>query len=165
MASYFEGQLRAERLRFDIVISRFNEFYGEKLLAGCLDCLERHGADAASIRVFRVPGSFEIPQMVRHLARKGDADAIIALGVLIRGETPHFDYIASDVIRGVSSAAAESGKPVTFGVLTCDNAEQAAERSGSKSGNKGWEAALAAIEMADLFRSPGPADRKKNRKG
>jgi 6,7-dimethyl-8-ribityllumazine synthase len=157
MASYFEGKLRADGLRFDVVLSRFNDFYGEKLLEGCLDCLRRHGAAEAAIRVFRVPGSFELPQVASRLVQSGESDAIIALGVLIRGETPHFDHIAASVTRGLAGAGIEGRCPVSFGVLTCDTAEQAAARSGSKAGNKGWEAALAAIEMADLFRGIGGA--------
>ncbi len=157
MASYFEGHLSAERLRFDVVLSRFNDLYGERLLEGCLDCLRRHGADVEAQRVFRVPGAFEIPQLVSRLSKSGECDAIIALGVIIRGETPHFDHIASSVTRGLS-AVSEGMIPVAFGVLTVDTAEQAAARSGSKAGNKGWEAALAAIEMANLYRSlPGAA--------
>lgn len=152
MASRIEGKLRADGLRFDIVLSRFNDLYGEKLLAGCLDCLERHGADPASIRVVRVPGAWEMPQAARKLAEAGGADALVALGVLIRGETPHFDHISAAVTRELAAIGAQTGIPLAYGLLTCDNADQAAARSGSKAGNKGWEAALAAIEMADLSR-------------
>ena len=147
------GQLRADGLRFDVALSRFNELYGERLLAGALDCLRRHGASDDAIRIVRVPGAFELPQIVKRLAEARDADAVIALGVVIRGETPHFDHISAAVVRGLSGVAETTGVPVSLGVLTCDTPEQVAARSGSKAGNKGWEAALAAIEMAQLWRS------------
>jgi len=155
MSIQIEGSLRAEGLRFDVVLSRFNDLYGERLLGGALDCLSRHGARDEDVRIVRVPGAFELPAMALRLAREGRADAIIALGVVIRGETPHFDHIASVVTKGLAEVAMATPTPLTFGVLTCDSADQAADRSGAKSGNKGWEAALAAIESANLVRKLG----------
>lgn len=147
-----EGKLDATGLRFGIVIARFNEFISGKLLAGCLDGLRRHGADEAQIEVTWSPGSFEIPLLAKKLAVSGRYDAIICLGAVIRGSTPHFDYVAAEVSKGVAQVALESGLPVIFGVLTTDNIEQAIERAGTKSGNKGFDAALAAIEMARVIR-------------
>ncbi len=147
-----EGKLDATGLRFGIVIARFNEFISGKLLAGCLDGLRRHGADEAQIEVTWSPGSFEIPLLAKKLAVSGRYDAIICLGAVIRGSTPHFDYVAAEVSKGVAQVALESGLPVIFGVLTTDNIEQAIERAGTKGGNKGFDAALAAIEMARVIR-------------
>ena len=147
-----EGKLDATGLRFGIVIARFNEFISGKLLAGCLDGLRRHGADEAQIEVTWSPGSFEIPLLAKKLAVSGRYDAIICLGAVIRGSTPHFDYVAAEVSKGVAQVALESGLPVIFGVLTTDNIEQAIERAGTKGGNKGFDAALAAIEMAQVIR-------------
>ncbi len=146
------GVLDGKGKRFGIVVSRFNEFFSRKLLEGALDCLTRHGVNGEDIRVYWVPGAFEIPQMARKLSKAGDLDGIICLGAVIRGATPHFDYIAAEVTKGVSQVALESDSPVVFGVITCDTIEQAVERSGSKSGNKGYQAAEAALEMADLVR-------------
>ena len=150
MPQEFHGQLSAQGKRFGIVLGRFNSFISEQLLNGALDCLQRHGADADRIDVVRVPGSFEIPVTVSWLLDSGRYDAVIALGVLIRGATPHFDYIASEVTKGLGQLALKSQVPVTYGVITADAIEQAIERAGTKAGNKGWDAALAAIEMANL---------------
>lgn len=147
------GHLDARELTFGIVLSRFNSRVTDLLLHGAVDGLVRHGADEARITVLRVPGSFEVPQGVRLLAA-GDAapDAILALGALVRGETPHFDHLAATVTRALDAIAAETGLPVANGVLTCDTLEQAMERAGGKGGNKGFEAAMTAIEMANLRR-------------
>lgn len=153
MPRVVEGHLSAEGLNVAIVVSRFNEFITGRLLDGAMDALLRHGASDDRITVYRVPGSFEIPLLARKLVDSGQAgDAIICLGTLIRGATPHFDYIAAEATKGIASAALESGVPVTFGVLTTDTIEQAIERAGTKAGNKGWEAAISAIEMANLYR-------------
>ncbi|MEI6684022.1 MAG: 6,7-dimethyl-8-ribityllumazine synthase [Bacteroidota bacterium] len=148
----FEGKLDAKGLRFGIVIARFNEFISGKLLAGCLDGLRRHGAGDEGIDVVWSPGAFEIPLLAKKLAASKKYDAIICLGAVIRGATPHFDYVASEVSKGVAHVGLETGMPVIFGVLTTENLEQAIERAGTKSGNKGFDASLAAIEMANLMR-------------
>jgi 6,7-dimethyl-8-ribityllumazine synthase len=148
----FEGKLLARDLRFGIVISRFNDFIGERLLGGALDALKRSGADEENIDVFKVPGAFEIPMVAKKAAETGKYDAIICLGAVIRGATPHFDYVASEVSKGIANVALDAGVPISFGVLTTDTLEQAIERAGSKSGNKGWDAAVAAIEMANLIK-------------
>ena len=148
----FEGKLIAEGLRFAIVVSRFNDFIGERLLGGALDALMRSGAREQDVEVFKVPGAFEIPLVAKKLARSGRYNAVICLGAVIRGATPHFDYVANEVSKGIATVSLETGVPVTFGVLTTDNLEQAIERAGSKAGNKGWDAAVAAIEMANLLR-------------
>jgi len=150
----YEGQLDAKGLKFAIAVSRFNSFITERLLEGAVDCLKRHGAPEDSIEVFKAPGSFELPLLAKKLAAK-DYDAVIVLGAVIRGETPHFDFVAAEVSKGVAAVALESGKPVIFGVLTTDTVEQAIDRAGAKAGNKGWEAALAAIEMANLLKEVG----------
>jgi 6,7-dimethyl-8-ribityllumazine synthase len=146
------GELRATGLRFGIVVSRFNSFITERLLAGALDALERAGAEAKQIEVVRVPGSFEIPVVTKKLAQSGRCDAIICIGCILRGETAHFEYISTEVARGIQLAQIDTGVPAAFCVLTCDTLEQAIDRAGLKSGNKGFEAALAAIEMANLSR-------------
>ncbi len=143
-----EGKLQADGLKFGIVVSRFNEFITSKLLEGALDALIRHGAKESDIQIVRVPGSFEIPLVAKKMAQTGKFNAIICLGTLIRGATPHFDYIAAEVSKGIAQACLETGIPVSFGVITTDTIEQAIERAGSKSGNKGWDAAIVAIEMA-----------------
>ena len=148
----FEGELQAKGLKFCIVISRFNEFITGKLLDGAMDALIRHGAKEEDIDVAKVPGSFEIPVIARKIALKGMHNAIICLGTVIRGGTPHFEYIAAEVSKGIASASMETGVPIAFGVITCDTIEQAVERAGTKSGNKGWDAALTAIEMAQLMK-------------
>ncbi len=147
-----QGALRAEGLRFAIVVSRFNDFVTNRLLAGALDALERLGAEEKNIVVYRVPGSFELPLMAKRLATSGRWDAIICLGTIIRGETPHFDYIAAETAKGIATAAMETGMPIVFGVITADTLEQALDRAGAKSGNKGFEAALTAVELANLYR-------------
>lgn len=148
-----QGRLRADGRRFGIVVGRFNELITRQLLGGARDCLVRHGADDDAIEAFWVPGAWEIPGMLRRLAGAGTYDALISLGAVIRGGTPHFDYVAGQVAAGVAAVGAAADVPVVFGVLTTDTIEQAIERAGTKAGNKGWEAALAAIEMADLYDS------------
>ena len=148
----YEGKLDAKGMKFGIVIARFNEFISGKLLSGCIDGLSRHGAVEENIEVVWSPGSFEIPILAKKLAHCGRYDAVICLGAVIRGATPHFEYVAAEVSKGVASVGLESGIPVIFGVLTTDNIEQAIERAGTKGGNKGFDAALAAIEMIDLLR-------------
>ena len=155
MLKTIEGGLSARGLRFALVASRFNEFVSENLLTAALDCLQRHGAADAEITVVRVPGSWEIPVVARRLALSRAHDAVIALGVLIRGETAHFDLISSQVARGLAGAAEESGVPVIFGVLTAQNPEQAMDRAGGKHGNRGWDAAMAAIESANVTKQLG----------
>lgn len=147
-----EGKLEAKGLRFALVVSRFNDFVSQRLLDGALDALNRCGALEKDITIYRVPGSFEIPSVAKKLAKSGDFDAIVCLGAVIRGATPHFEYVSSEVAKGVASVALESGLPVIFGVITADNLEQAIDRAGAKSGNKGFEAAVAAIEMANLYK-------------
>ncbi len=146
----FEGELQAKGLKFGIVISRFNEFITSKLLDGAVDALLRHGAREDDIDLAKVPGSFEIPLIARKMALKGTYNAIICLGTIIRGATPHFEYIAAEVSKGIASASLETGVPIVFGIITSDTIEQAVERAGTKSGNKGWDAAVTAIEMAQL---------------
>lgn len=146
----FEGQLVAKEYRFGIVVSRFNEFISNNLLSGALDSLKRHEAADDNIDVAWVPGSFEIPLVASKMAATGRYDAIICLGAVIRGSTPHFDYVAAEVSKGVARVSLDSGVPVAFGVITADTLEQAVDRAGAKAGNKGWQAALTAIEMANL---------------
>jgi 6,7-dimethyl-8-ribityllumazine synthase len=159
MAKIFEGRISAEGFRFGVIVSRFNDFISSKLVEGALDALKRHGGRDEMISLIKVPGSFEIPVTARKLAGSGQFDAIICLGAVIRGATPHFDYVAAEVSKGIAAVALESGIPVTFGVLTTDSLEQAIERAGSKSGNKGWDAAMAAMEMANLFKELVPLTR------
>ncbi|MFH1458341.1 MAG: 6,7-dimethyl-8-ribityllumazine synthase [Candidatus Omnitrophota bacterium] len=151
MAKIIEGTLIAKGKKFGIVASRFNDFVTKELISGCIDTLVRHGALDADIAVTWVPGAFEIPSVASRLARAKSYDALICLGTVIRGATPHFDYIASEVAKGVAKVSQESGCPVIFGVITADTIEQAIERAGTKDGNKGRDAALSAIEMANLF--------------
>jgi 6,7-dimethyl-8-ribityllumazine synthase len=146
-----EGKLQAKGLKFGIVVSRFNEFITSKLLEGAIDALIRHGANEEDIEIVWVPGSFEIPLVAKKLALSSNYNAIICLGTLVRGATPHFDYIAAEVSKGIALVSLETGIPVSFGVITTENIEQAIERAGSKSGNKGWDAAMAAIEMARVI--------------
>lgn len=155
MPRTYEGVLDAKGLRFGIVVSRFNDLLTGRLLEGAMDCLTRHGARDEDVVLVKVPGSWELPMVADRLARSGKVDAVIALGVLIRGDTPHFEYIAAETSKGLAQAALSSGIPVSFGVLTTENLEQAIERSGTKAGNKGWQAALAAIEMVQLYRRLG----------
>lgn len=155
MVRITEGKLVATGLRFGIVVSRWNSFITERMLGGALDALTRHGGDEADIEVVRVPGTWEIPVAARKLATDGRFDAIICIGCLIRGATPHFEYLAAEVTKGIGQLGMETGIPVTYGIITVENLEQAIERAGSKAGNKGSEAALAAVEMADLMRNLG----------
>ncbi|MFA5517289.1 MAG: 6,7-dimethyl-8-ribityllumazine synthase [Desulfuromonadales bacterium] len=153
MTRFIEGKLDATGLRFGIVVSRFNSFISERLLEGAIDALVRHGADANTIEVLRVPGAFEIPLATKKMATSQRYDAIICLGAVIRGSTPHFDYVAAEVSKGIATVSLEAEVPVAFGVLTTDNIEQAIERAGSKAGNKGAEAAVGVIEMVNLLKS------------
>jgi len=155
MPRTYEGMLDAKGFRFALVVSRFNDLLTGRLVDGALDCLARHGARDEDLTVVKVPGSWELPLVAERLAVSGKVDAVIGLGVLIRGATPHFDYIASETAKGLAQVGLSSGIPVSFGVLTCDSLEQALERSGSKAGNKGWQAAQAAIEMVQLYRRLG----------
>ena len=164
MPKVIEGQLTAAGLKFAIVVSRFNGFISERLLGGALDALARTGGQSENIEIVKVPGSWELPVVVGELVRQQRHDAIICLAAVIRGDTPHFDYVAGEAVKGIGHAAAESGVPVAFGVLTCNTLEQAIDRAGAKSGNKGFDAAMAGIEMANLMRqlrhapdSPGGA--------
>lgn len=152
MPRFIEGKLDATGLRFGIIVSRFNSFIGERLLEGALDALVRHGGDDGDIDVVRVPGAFEIPLTAQKLVQKGSYDAVICLGAVIRGSTPHFDYVAAEVSKGIAHVSLATGVPVVFGVLTTDTIEQAIERAGTKAGNKGFDAAVTAIETARLYR-------------
>jgi 6,7-dimethyl-8-ribityllumazine synthase len=153
MPKIYEGKISAEGKRFALVVSRFNDFISDKLLAGALDALVRHGARDEDIDIAKVPGSFEIPLIAKKMAQKEKYDAVICLGAVIRGSTPHFEYVSAEVSKGVALVGLESGIPVIFGVITTDTLEQAIERAGTKAGNKGWSAAMAAMEMADLATS------------
>jgi 6,7-dimethyl-8-ribityllumazine synthase len=155
MAKTLEGKLVAKGLKFGIVLSRFNNFIGERLLEGALDALHRSGAEEEDCSIARVPGAFEIPLAAKKMAKSGRYDAIICLGCVIRGATPHFAYIAAEVTKGIASLSMESEVPVSFGVLITDTIEQAIERAGTKIGNKGFDAAMSAIEMANLLREIG----------
>ncbi len=149
----YEGFLKAEGFSFGIVASRFNHLLVDRLIEGAIDCILRHGGSEENIHLVRVPGSWEIPIAVKELINKKRVDGVVALGVLIRGQTPHFDYIASEVAKGLAMVSIETGKPVSFGIITADTLEQAVERAGTKQGNKGWESALSVIEMVNLLRS------------
>jgi len=152
MSEMITGDLRVDASqRFAIVVSRFNEFITRQLLAGAVDCLQRHGGSPEQITQVQVPGSFELPLVAHKLAATGKFDAIIALGAIIRGQTPHFEYVAAEAAKGIAHASLTTGVPVSFGVITADNVEQAVDRAGTKSGNKGADAALTAIEMANLL--------------
>lgn len=151
MAEVIQGYLNAKGKKFAIVVSRFNELISNQLLNGANDCLLRHGADDKDIKVYWVPGSFEIPLTAKKLATTKKFDAVICLGAVIRGATPHFEYIAAEVSKGIANVGLETGIPVVFGIITSDSMEQALERAGVKAGNKGWDAALTAIEMSDLM--------------
>lgn len=148
----WEGHYQGEGLKFGIIIGRFNELIGGKLLAGALDGLKRHGVSESEIEIAWVPGAYEIPLFAQKMARKGTYDAVICLGAVIRGATPHFEYVSGEVAKGVAQVGLETGVPIIFGVLTTDSIEQAIERAGTKAGNKGFEAAMTAIEMASLIR-------------
>lgn len=152
MVRIIEGNVIGEQLRFGIVVSRFNEFITSKLLSGCLDTLYRHGVDENNIDIAWVPGAFEIPLAAQRMAQK-DYDAIICLGAVIRGATPHFEYVSAEVTKGIAQVGLNANKPVIYGVVTTDTIEQAIERAGTKAGNKGSDAAISAIEMVNLFKS------------
>jgi 6,7-dimethyl-8-ribityllumazine synthase len=152
LSTIIEGDLSARELRFAIIVGRFNSFITDRLLAGATDALTRSGCPQENVTIVRVPGSWEMPAVAHELARSTRYDAIIALGAVIRGETPHFDYVAGEAARGLAHVAAETGVPIGFGVLTTNTVEQAVDRAGAKSGNKGFDAAMTAIEMANLMR-------------
>ncbi len=152
MARTVEGQLDAKGLKIALVVARWNEAITARLLAGAEDCLLRHGADPDALTIVKVPGSWELPLAAAKVAGSGRHDGVVALGALVRGETPHFDVLASEAAKGLAQAGAASGIPVIFGVLTCDTMDQAIDRAGGKAGNKGWDAALAAIEMVSLYK-------------
>lgn len=153
MPRTIEGSLNAQGLKICLLVSRFNSFIGERLVEGAIDALLRHGAEREHLTVVRVPGAFEIPPVARKIALSGKYDALVCLGAVIRGSTPHFDYVSAEVSKGIAAVSMEAGIPVTFGVLTTDTLEQAIERAGSKAGNKGFDAAVAAIEMANLYKA------------
>jgi len=149
----FEGHLLGQDLKLGLVVGRFNEFITSKLLSGALDSLNRHGVAGDNIEIFWVPGAFEIPMVAKKMAQSKKYDAVICLGSVIRGATPHFDYVAAEVSKGIAKAAMDTETPVIFGIITADTIEQAIERAGTKAGNKGWDAAVTAIEMANLMRA------------
>ena len=153
-----EGKLTAEGLRIGIVAARFNEFITNKLVSGAIDALTRHGASAENMTMAWVPGAFEIPLVAQKMANSGKFDAVICLGAVIRGSTPHFDYVSNEVTKGVAHVGLQTGVPTVFGVLTTDTIEQAIERAGTKAGNKGFDAAMTAIEMANLIKSWEPGN-------
>ena len=152
MPKYYEGHLLGQGLKFGLVLGRFNEFITNRLLGGALDALNRHGVGEEQIEVAWVPGAFEIPLVAAKMADSGRYDAVICLGAIIRGATPHFDYIAAEVAKGIAKVGLDSGVPTVFGVITAETIEQAIERAGTKAGNKGWDAATTAIEMANLLK-------------
>jgi 6,7-dimethyl-8-ribityllumazine synthase len=152
MPKIIEGKLVAKGMKFGIVASRFNDFICGRLIDGAIDALTRAGADEKDIQIYKVPGAFELPATAKRLAKMAKFDAVICLGAVIRGATPHFEYISAEVTKGIASVGLEAEIPVAFGVLTTDTIEQAIERAGAKAGNKGWDAAMSAIEMVDLFR-------------
>ena len=164
MPTTIEGTLSAAGLRFAIVASRFNGLIVEPLVAGAIDAIVRTGGSADNVTIVRCPGAWELPQVVRQVVERGGFDAVIALGAVIRGATPHFDYVAGEAARGIAGAAAGAAIPVSFGVLTTDTIEQALERAGTKAGNKGFDSAMAAIELANLFRALAGGPRAKSRK-
>jgi 6,7-dimethyl-8-ribityllumazine synthase len=155
MYQVLEGKISAEGFRFGMIVSRFNDFISSKLVEGAMDALLRHGAKEDQVSLAKVPGAFEIPLAAKKLAQSGKYDAIICLGAVIRGSTPHFEYVAAEVSKGIANVALETNIPVTFGVLTTDNLEQAIERAGTKAGNKGWDAAMAAMELVNLYKDLG----------
>ena len=152
MPRIIEGKLTAKGMKFGIVASRFNDFICGRLIDGAVDALTRAGADEKDIIIYKVPGAFELPAMAKKLTKSAKFHAVICLGAVIRGATPHFEYISAEVTKGIASVGLETEVPVAFGVLTTDTIEQAIERAGAKAGNKGWDAAMSAIEMVDLFR-------------
>ena len=149
----YQGQLQAKGFKIGIVVSRYNNFVSERLLEGALDALNKLGAAGTDISIFKVPGSFEIPFLVKKLARAKKVDGIICLGALIRGDTPHFDYLSAEVTKGIAQIAMDEGIPCSFGILTVETIEQGIERAGAKSGNKGWDAALSVVEMMNLVKA------------
>ncbi|MCD6581634.1 MAG: 6,7-dimethyl-8-ribityllumazine synthase [Desulfuromusa sp.] len=151
MSKIIEGTLEAKGFRFGIIVSRFNSFISDRLLEGTIDTLIRHGADSKQLTVVKVPGAFELPLIAKKMADSKNYDALICLGAVIRGGTPHFEYISSEMTKGIASVSLQSGLPIAFGVLTTDSVEQAIERAGTKAGNKGVEAAMTAIEMVNLL--------------
>jgi len=153
MPEIIEGKLEAKGYRFGLIVSRFNSFICERLLEGAIDTLTRHGADPKQLTVARVPGAFEIPLLAKKMVATGKYDAVICLGAVIRGGTPHFEYVSAEVTKGIASVSLDSGLPIAFGVLTTDSVEQAIERAGTKAGNKGVEAAMSAIEMVNLLKA------------
>lgn len=153
MNKVYEGHLVGSGLKVGIIVARFNEFITSKLLSGAQDALKRHGVEEENVEIAWVPGAFEIPLTAKKMADSGKYDAIITLGTVIRGATSHYDFVCSEVAKGVANVSLQSGKPVIFGVLTTESIEQAIERAGTKAGNKGWESAVSAIEMANLFRN------------
>jgi 6,7-dimethyl-8-ribityllumazine synthase len=152
MPRIIEGKLVAKGMKFGIVASRFNDFICGRLIEGAIDALTRAGADEKDIQIYKVPGAFELPVIAKKLAKSSRFDAVICLGAVIRGATPHFEYISAEVTKGIANVGLEAEIPISFGVLTTDTIEQAIERAGTKAGNKGWDAAMSAIEMVDLFR-------------
>jgi 6,7-dimethyl-8-ribityllumazine synthase len=148
-----EGKLDAKGFKFAIVVSRFNSFVTDRLLEGALDALKRHGADESLVEIFRVPGAFEIPLVAKMVSKRVDVDGIICLGAVIKGGTPHFHYVASEVTKGIAAASLDNEKPIAFGILTTETVEQAVERAGTKAGNKGADAAMSVIEMVNLLKS------------
>ena len=155
MSNVIEGHLDAGGLRFGLVVSRFNSFICDRLVEGAVDALVRHGADAGQIDIAKVPGAFELPLAAQRMAQSGRYDALICLGAVIRGSTPHFDYVSSEVSKGIAHVSLDTGVPVAFGVLTTDTIEQAIERAGTKAGNKGFDAAMTVIETVNVFREIG----------
>jgi 6,7-dimethyl-8-ribityllumazine synthase len=151
----YQGKLQAKGLKIGIVTSRFNSFLTDRLLEGALDALDKMGADTADISVYKVPGSFEIPVVAKKLAKSKKVNGLICLGALVRGDTPHFDYLAAEVTKGLAQLAMEEGVPVAFGILTVDTVEQGIERAGTKSGNKGWDAAFSLVETLNLLKTAG----------
>ena len=151
----YEGNLQAKGFKFGLIVSRFNNFLTDKLLEGAVDCLKRHGASDDKISVAYCPGAFEVPYVASKMAKSGNYDAVICLGVVIRGDTPHFDYIANETTKGIAKLALDLDLPVIYGIVTADTLEQAIERSGTKAGNKGWNAAEAAIELVNLYKAMG----------
>ncbi len=155
MPEIIQGDFKAHGIRIGIVVSRFNEFITHQLLAGALDALTRHGAEDKNVQIVKVPGAFEIPYAAAKMARQKKYDTIICLGAVIRGETPHFEYISSEVTKGIAKIALDTNIPIIYGIITTESIEQAVERAGTKAGNKGWDAAMAAMEMVDLYRKIG----------
>lgn len=149
----YEGQLQAKGFKIGIIVSRFNDFISSRLLEGALDALRRLGAEEGDLTIYRVPGSFEIPFLAKKLARSKIVDGLLCLGVLIRGDTPHFDFLSAEITKGIAQVSLEEGIPCSFGVLTVDNIEQAIERAGTKAGNKGWDAAVSLVEMLNLVKT------------